>query len=220
MKKIDNRIAWYEQNATNVYDDIVRIELKKINALYDEYEDRADEMFVDEMIEAFCKIIERQRERIVELEAEVNDDRDSFTPADQAYGHAYIPAPKSIVANDTFNPQEGFRDDRQLQEAFTAYCLRDGMSSYTVNDYCSRIKNVWKSFYKEYQEGKLREEWSEMVPPIPWDAVMLNAYDTITVLRDYIEEKMTAFEGNRNWANTRAAFKKFWEFKLQMMHME
>ena len=220
MEEIDSRIAWYEQNATNVYDDIVRIELKKINTLYDEYEDRADEMFVNEMIEAFCKIIEKQRERIAELEAEIDGDGGGIVTADRVCGHAYIPASKSISVSDAFNPQEGFRDDRQLQEAFTAYCLRDGMSSYTVNDYCSRIKNVWKSFYKEYQEGKLREEWSEMVPSIPWDAVLMNAYDTIKVLRDYIEEKMTTFEGNRNWANTRAAFKKFWEFKLQMMHME
>ena len=68
MKKIDELILWYEQNALTPHDCMVSIELEKINSLYDRYKDHTNEMFVEEMIESFCKIIERQQEKAIALE--------------------------------------------------------------------------------------------------------------------------------------------------------
>ena len=137
MKKIDEQIQWYAQNSNSLYDDVVSIELEKINKLYDKYEDHTDEIFVEEMIESFCKIIERQREKIYDLETESG-----------VYGFHSIPSAENI-------PQQGFDDDKELQMAFTQYCLSNGTSSYTVNDYCSRIKKLWKSFEEDYRNGTL-----------------------------------------------------------------
>lgn len=213
MKKIDEQIRWYEQNATSLYDEVVRIELKKINELYDKYEDCTDELFVNEMIEAFCKIIEKQRERIDDLETEAGADGvGSFAEfAGQPFGAAFMGSTQA-----TTMPQEGFRDDKQLQEAFTVYCLSKGKSSYTVNDYCSRIKNSWKLFYAEYQQGELPKELEVDEEKIKPGSPLLNAYHHTEELACYISMKIAASEGNRNWANTRAAFNKFDEFRLSV----
>lgn len=219
MNKIDERIQWYEQNSTNWYDDLVRIELKKIRDLYDVYEDSTDELFVNEMIAAFCKIIETQRERIRDLELENGTDNinstDSYEASvsfgSQPFECKFIPRTNISFGNGM--PQEGFINDKQLQEAFTLYCLNNGKSSYTVNDYCSRIKNLWKSFYAEYVQGALPKELEINKEKINPSNPLLNTFYHTEELDCYISMKIAEAEGNRNWANTRAAFNKFDEFK-------
>lgn len=180
MEQIDKQIEWYENNSTGTYDEVVRIELTKINDLHDAFDDMTDDLFVREMIAAFCKIIETQRERIADLESELSAGSGSFafcTPA---------------------NPQNG----KQLQEAFTAYCLKNGKSTYTANDYCSRIKNLWNAYS---QESKATEQTAENDP-------LWNAFLHAEPLDRFIAKKIEAGNGARNWANTRAAFRKFSEF--------
>ncbi len=219
MNKIDERIQWYEQNATNRYDDLVRIELKKISDLYDVYEDSTDEMFVNEMIEAFCKIIETQRERISALESENNEEKINSADVYEAdvpfsgrpFGQKFMSFTNISVGNGI--SQQGFQNDKQLQEAFTLYCLNNGKSSYTVNDYCSRIKNLWKSFYTEYIQGELPKELEINEEKINQNSPLLNALYHTEELNCYISMKIAESEGNRNWPNTRAAFNKFDKFK-------
>lgn len=209
MQKIEKQIQWYKQNSNSLYDDIVRIELEKINSLYDRYEEHTNEMFVEEMIESFCKIIDKQREKINELEYEfANDEMTAFSS--QPVGHSFI---------NVLNNQEGFQDDKELQFAFTQYCLRNGTSSYTVNDYCSRIKKIWKSFEDDYQNSELSGELSEMFPEVPWDGILLNVYDNIDILGKYVKEKIDETNGNRNWLNARAALNKFVEFKTSFVEI-
>ena len=206
MQKIEKQIQWYKQNSNSLYDDMVSIELEKINSLYDRYEEHTNEMFVEEMIESFCKIIEKQREKINELEYEsANDEMTAFSS--QPVGHSFI---------NVLNNQEGFQDDKELQFAFTQYCLRNGTSSYTVNDYCSRIKKIWKSFEDDYRNGKLSEDLSSDYPEVPWDGVLLNVYENIDILGNYVKEKIDVTNGNRNWLNARAALNKFDEFKTSI----
>ena len=89
MEKIEKQIQWYKQNSNSLYDDMVSIELEKINSLYDRYEEHTNEMFVEEMIESFCKIIDKQREKINELEYEfANDEMTAFSS--QPVGHSFI----------------------------------------------------------------------------------------------------------------------------------
>ena len=222
MKKIDELILWYEQNSLTPHDCLVSIELEKINSLYDRYKDHTNEMFVEEMIESFCKIIEKQREKASELENnlknEINTscyDNDIFS-GNQPFGHNFMTVPNLRRDNIPRDPEEkieDFNDDRQLQNMFTQYCLSNGISSYTVNDYCSRIKKTWKSFEDNYKNGSLKDNLASKFPEIPWDGVLMNVYYNIEVLAEYVKVKINETEGNRNWLNARAAINKFDEFR-------
>ncbi len=222
MKKIDDQIQWYKQNSNSLYDDMVGIELEKINSLYARYEDHTDEMFVEEMIESFCKIIERQRDKIWDLETENGGTKEADGFGNQPVGHGCMAFAKNSSPKNNGIPQDGFQNDKQLQGAFTQYCLNDGKSSYTVNDYCSRIRNVWNLFYKAYK-GECEENErlpEELMSAVAEDDIssgnpLLNAYNHIEELSCYISMKIAGTDGNRNWANARAAFNKFDEFKSE-----
>lgn len=220
MDKINEQIQWYEQNSTSYYDDLVRIELKKIKDLCDAYEDHSEAMFVDEMIEAFCKIIQEQRKKIQDLEAEGDFAADSFsnpslfaakgsTPFAQHFMTA-IPQDRNASHNGDFG------NEKQLQEAFTAYCLNKGRSSYTANDYCSRIKNLWKTFYAECQSGELPEEMTANEENVQPNSPLLNAYHHTAELHCYVSMQVATSSGNRNWLNTRAAFNQLDRFKMDV----
>lgn len=219
MEKIDEQIQWYEQNATRKDDDYIKANLKLINDLYNEIEAFEDKMFVDKIIGTFCEIIEVQRDVNNELNNEL-----------EAYAYYAAPNQHNFVSTHKLNADdippisevsiiktENFQNDKQLQDTFTAYCLSNGKSSYTVNDYCSRIKNLWKSFYAEYQQGELPEELEVIKEKITPNNPLLNAYYHIDELNCYISMKIAGAEGNRNWANTRAAFNKLDEFKCSSL---
>lgn len=218
MKKIDELILRYEQNSLSPHDCMVGIELEKIKSLYDRYKDHTNVMFVEEMIESFCKIIERQQEKAIELEKNLKNELNSngFDIKKQPFGHGFMTALNPRHDNMPRDPEEkfeGFKDDIHLQSVFTRYCLGLGVSSYTVNDYCSRIKKTWKSFEDDYRNGKLTDDLAANYPEIPWDGALLNVYDNIEALCEYIKGKIADNEGNRNWLNARAALNKFNEFK-------
>ena len=193
MKKIDEQIKWYEQNSNNPYNSMVSIELEKISRLYNNYQDHTNEIFVEEMIESFCKIIERQRERIAMLET------NNAIPRD----------PEEV----TYNYQDLLGDDEKMQEAFIQYCIAGGRSSYTANDYCSRIKSLWKSFERDFRAGGLDDNLAKSFNEVPWEGDLLNVYENVDYLKEYIEQKINTTNANRNWLNARAALKKFGKFK-------
>lgn len=221
MKKIDELILWYEQNSLTTHDYIVSIELEKINSLYDKYKDHSNKMFVEEMIESFCKIIERQQEKAIELEENLkneinanNYDNGIFSGS-RSFGYDYMT--RSNLSGDGTSAEfeekiECFQDGKQLQNAFTQYCLANGSSSYTINDYCSRIKKTWKFFYDDFKNGKLNDDLAAKFPEIPWDDVLMNVYYHIDALSEYVKFKITETNSNRNWLNARAAINKFYEF--------
>ena len=222
MKKIDELIGWYEQNSLTPHDCMVSIELEKINSLYDRYKDHTNEMFVEEMIESFCKIIEKQQEKASELEENLKNEINANSydggifSENQPFGHSFMTAANFRCDNMSRSLEEiidDFNDDRQLQNAFTQYCLSNGISSYTVNDYCSRIKKTWKSFDDDYRNGNLKDNLVSKFPEIPWDSVLMNVYYNIEALTEYVKGKIAETEGNRNWLNARAAINKFDEFK-------
>jgi len=225
MKKIDELILWYEQNSLTPHDCMVSIELEKINSLYDRYKEYTNEIFVEEMIESFCKIIVRQREKAIELEESLKNEINANSydsgifSRNQTFGHSFMADPNLRRDNLPRCPEEkieDFQDDRQLQNVFTQYCLSNGTSSYTVNDYCSRIKKTWKSFEDDYRTGNLKDDLASKFPEIPWDGVLMNVYYNIEVLAEYVRGKIAETEGNRNWLNARAALNKFDEFKKSM----
>ncbi len=199
MKKIDEQLQWFHRNTSRKEDHLIKANLKLINNLYEEIENSADRIFMDKIISTFCEIMEIQQDVIADLLAE----------AEQAAG--CIPPQNNFVANWT--PEEGFYNDQQLQLAFTSYLSVAGRSTYTINDYCSRIKNIWKTFYKEYKEGLLPKELlvgEEIILP---DLPLLNAYHHTDELNCFINMKMAISAQKRNWANARAALNKLEEFK-------
>lgn len=255
MKKIDELIQQYKQMSASYYDDVVIIELDKINQLYSKYQETSEEIFVCKLIEAFlkitdtqkeqildfgsidfsqtdiskiielfCKIIKTQRELICCLTEESECDCDCYEDAlyqesdlfsadETSVGDSFIPSEQTSAAEIT---PEDFRDDKQLQAAFTAYCLKNGKSSYTANDYCSRIKNLWKNFYSEYKEGKLEDYLKLTEEKVNPDSPLLNVYYHADMLCKYIMIKIDETDGNRNWTNARAAFNKFDKFRMSI----
>ncbi len=203
MKKIDEQIEWYDENSTCLYDDVIKIDLKKINELYEVCNGDFDEVYVDEMISAFCNIIEKQRQRIMDLETENGVYGYNMNTNQQNFVTAYTPG------------QKDFEDDKQIQEAFTAYMFNKGKSSYTVNDYCSRLRKLWKEFYEEYNKGELPAELEVTEEIIKADAPLLNVFNHVDEMNCYIGMKIDTTEKNRNWLNVRAAYNNFADFAAE-----
>ena len=201
MNKIDEQIRWYELNATRKNDDYIKANLRFINDLYEKIENSEERMFMDKIISTFCEIIEVQRNVIEDVLMEA-DQPGFYAPQSQNSSESYLLS------------CEDFESDKQLQSAFTIYCLSNGKSSYTVNDYCSRLRNLWKSFYKEYKQGILPEQLEVNQEKINPDTPLLNIFYHADELNCFICMKIAGTENNRNWANTRAAFNKLDEFRL------
>lgn len=253
MKRIDELVQSYEQMAASYYDDVVMIELEKINQLYDKYQKTAEELFaveiiksfskiidtqttrildsgfvnldktgIDKVVESFCEIIKAQREIIgypeyPENNGDYNEDElyqghDLTSDCKSGVVHGFVPYQQSESTAAAGESQ----NDKQLQTAFTEYCLKNGKSSYTANDYCSRIKNLWKNFYTEYKEGKLDNAFAPCEEALRPDCPLLNVYRHADMLYRYILMKIDETDGNRNWTNARAAFNKFDKFKCSV----
>ena len=204
MRQIDEKIKWLEQNATRKDDDLIRVKLKMINELYKEIEYAEDRLFMDEIIETFLGIMDIQRGVIYDLQMEMES------------GSGYTPGQHSFVAAYT-QPEEGFQTDKQLQTAFATYLTSKGKSSYTINDYCSRIRNLWKSFYSDYKAGKLPEELMVDEAGILPEHPLVNTFNHADELYAYISMKMAGAENKRNLANTQAAMRRLDDFKNSLI---
>lgn len=204
MKRIDEKIRWLEQNATRKDDNLIKAKLKMVNHLYDEIEYSEDKLFMDEIIGTFLEIMDIQRSVIVDLIMEMES------------GGGCTQTQHNFVAAYT-RPQGGFRDDKQLQTAFAAYLTSKGKSSYTVNDYCSRIRNLWKSFYNDYKLGELPNGLQVDEESILQDNPLVNAFIHSQKLNVYVRLKLDSTDNKRNLANTQAAMRRFDEFKHSLM---
>ena len=165
-KIIDEQIEWYGQNSTRKEDDYIRAQLKLIKNLAESIESSEDILFLKEIFETMCKIIEMQRGVISDLEG-------------LAIQHASTaPLPHNYVPSCTV-PADGFSNDEQIKAAFIAYMEKEGKSSFTANDYILRVQNLWRSFYSDYQAGELPAELAESMieGEIKADAPLLNSYN-------------------------------------------
>ena len=203
MNRIDEMINWYKENETRREYTLIKAKLKLIKSLLNEIENSEDRIFVDEIIDNFSDIMELHRDVIMDKEMEL----ESLAAAGSGCNTSSFIAVR----------QDGFRDDKQLQAAFSDYLSKKKkkpLSSYTINDYCSRIRNVWKSFYAEYQAGSLPKELSENIEIIHEDNPLVNALNNIEELCCYAEMCMHS-ENGRNWANAIAALNNFADFAAE-----
>lgn len=197
MRQIDEKIKWLEQNATRKDDDLIRVKLKMVNELYKEIEYAEDRLFMDEIIETFLGIMDIQRGVIYDLQMEM-ESGSGYTPGQHSFVAAYI------------QPEEGFQTDKQLQTAFATYLTSKGKSSYTINDYCSRIRNLWKLFCNDPEVS------------VPMDSVLpehplVNAFVFSEELNKYVSDKLASAENKRNLANSQAAMRRLDDFKRSLI---
>ena len=64
---ITEQIKWHEKNVSSLYDDMILIELDKLKKLHEKYIKHGDQMFADEIMESFRKIVDLQREKMADL---------------------------------------------------------------------------------------------------------------------------------------------------------
>ena len=199
VKKIYELIIWYDENSTRKEDDYIKANLRLVMNLAENVENSDDIMFIEKIVDTFCDIVQKQREVIQELEYVTGD----LAANDNTSQHNFTP---SYVT-----PTDGFFNDEQIRAVFSAYMQKEGKSSFTANDYILRVQNLWRSFYSDYQAGELPSELAEAVieEEIKADAPLLNAYNYIEELNCYVSMKMAGSGGDRNFANTRAAFNTF-----------
>lgn len=256
MKIIDEQIQWYDQNSTRKDDDLIKVNLKLINELVEKIEHSEDRIFIDKVVNTFCEIIEIQREVIDELDSyeanEANAPNLQYFVAQTDFKPNHIQWVGNedifdIVRLRELNPYkpsaDGFRSDAQIKDAFANYLKyhlvkRNGqqktLADSTIYDYCSRVKVLWEIFNKEQIAGKLGETFSQLDNEVLHGRTFMNAYNNISILKDYVELKSREIEeieaGDResfsrdellnnplnnpkNLRNTTAALAKFEEFK-------
>ena len=202
MKQLDKQIKWYEKKWKGFDKQAVLEELETINELYD-ITDFDNNNLVEKVITNFCEIIEEQREKIHELEMKIENEERIFSRQ-----HNFI------AFNMTQN--KNFESDEQLQKAFQHYLtheVKKPLSSYTVNDYCSRIKNFWNMYYDSYKEDGLPEQLFPTEEDIIQGQPLLNAYRHVYCLQGYVGLLIFMDEENRNLTNAKTAFNKLEEFR-------
>ena len=196
---IHELIEWYEQNFTRKEDDYIKANLQLIITLAKNVKNSDDIIFIERIIDTFCDIVRKQREIIQTIESQSQTQPVGNVIAQNGFATSYIPT------------VSGFTNDEQIRGVFSAYMQKEGKSSFTANDYILRVQNLWRSFYSDYQAGELPSELAESVieEEINADAPLLNAYNYIEELNCYVSMKMAGSGGDRNFANTRAAFNTF-----------
>ena len=198
-QRIYELIEWYEQNSTRKEDDYIKANLQLIITLAKNVKNSDDIIFIERIIDTFCDIVRKQREIIQTIECQSQTQPVGNVIAQNGFATSYIPT------------VSGFTNDQQIRGVFSAYMQKEGKSSFTANDYILRVQNLWRSFYSDYQAGELPSELAESVieEEINADVPLLNAYNYIEELNCYVSMKMAGSGGDRNFANTRAAFNTF-----------
>ena len=202
MNKIDEMIRWYEENETRREYTLTKAKLKLVKSLLQELRGSEDRMFMNEIMENFSAILELHRNVIADREAELE---------------TLLPEHGSV--QQYLTRQNSFDTDSRLQTAFAAYLSRGQgrpLSSYTINDYCSRIRNVWRSFYAQYVNSPSEEVLSVRVQKVQPDAPLLNAFHHVEQMQCYVRQKLLQAEEKRNWANAAAALNKFAAFSQSL----
>lgn len=215
MDRIDELIKYYEDRKNNKDKDeaLIRANLKYIKDLQWSVDDPEDFIFITRIMETFCEIIETQCSVIDSLREYMAED---FTGG-VSVTHNYMGSKISSADEIQWTP-DAFECDAQLQGAFTRYCIANGKSSYTVNDYCSRIKKLWKIFYEDYTANTLPGGLTREDVHIVEDSVdpanpLMNVLYFTEQLITYITVKIISSGDDRSLANTRAALNKFDKFK-------
>lgn len=204
VQKIYELIELYDENSTRKEDEYIKANLKLVIHLSESVANSDDLMFIEKITDTFCDIIKKQRDVIRVLE-----DMAKFQPCGAPIQNNY--------ASLCVTPAEGFTNDEQIKSAFINFMVNGNekkRSSFTANDYILRVQNLWRSFYADYEAGKLPVQLAESVirEEIQTDSPLLNACNYIEELNCYVSMKFAGNEKNRNLLNVRAALNIFGKF--------
>ena len=207
MDRVDKLIDIHKEKHGKL-EPIIVGKLQMINGLYAECEKSDEAIYFNEIINNFSDIIQLQKELIEELREKAEYTNNIYYKGASFDGEAN---------KETFmtTPSGAFTTDEEMQAAFTYYlaCKAEKkLSSYTINDYCSRIKKLWKSFCEAYIANELPDEFQEGIEITSSENPFLNVSKYIEPLNYYIAMKSSVTNEKRNWANIQAALNKFEEF--------
>ena len=193
MQKIKEQISLTIDQANSTYEDLIIAILKYTDDLYEIIgrDSVGDKEYVDRVIEIFSVIMNRQRRQILELE---NKYENMFLISDKSNDCASASAPY----------MKEFASDEDVYKAFEYYLMNEvnkPLSSYTINDYCSRIKILYSVLQDNSMNGQALE------------TPLLDAYHNLREVQLQLNRRIETDKENRNLANARAALNKFGEFK-------
>ena len=208
-KRIKELINQYENAMIGRYEEtVILAKLRMILSLYPECAGEPETVFFDEIIKNFAYAIALQCDMLQEISDELEAERQMQCNID-AWNDA-----QRFMPNPVQQPMTGdFRNDKELRSCFVQYLEYQDLSVYTINDYCSRIRNVWKVFEQaaELQQLpaglRLNPEW------VTEDSPMMSAYKHVEELIDYVEIMLGKNNTEkRNWANAKAALRRLHGF--------
>lgn len=196
MKKIDDLISSFS-DITRKEEAIIVGKLNLIKQVYGECENSEDLIFFNEIINSFADIIEYQKEMVDDLKNEID----------------YMNYLEYCKQENTNKSVSEFTTDQEMQTAFYNYFTTSApkkLSSYTVNDYLSRIRNLWNLYYNDAEapnnDVRINRELIKENSPL------INAYNHLDGLQAYVNFIGAKTEEKKNWANIASALNKFTEF--------
>jgi len=207
MDRIDTLIQMHDE-IIRKEEPIIISKLRMINDLYPSCEDSDDKMLFDEIINTFADIVALQKEMINDLRIE-SETIKSGNPTMTSGGFSH-----NYTANPTLS-MDDYKTDAHIQAAFfyhLTHNVKKPLSTYTINDYCSRIRNLWNSFSNVYKNGELPDDLLVDEERITKENPLMNAYLHIDELVCYIGMLSAASQDSRNIANMKAALSKFIDF--------
>lgn len=252
MKSIDELISSLENTMEREENDIIKANLALIKGLLPKIQNSQERLYMEKIIGTFCEIVDIQRD-IINASDYADMIAAGFGPTGTT---AYVSTVSSnqidIIseieqdkAAHSYLPTMGeFQTDDEVRKAFYNYLkyhtikeTKDGrqkqFSKHTIYDYCSRIRVLYETFFKDWQDGKLEGKISTIEDAIIPGKNFLNAYNIITTLRRYVSIKelelrqnpniekdgtdVNPLDNHKNLGNTVAALTKFEAFKRNVL---
>ena len=222
MDNFKQTSQWVVMKPKKREDVIIDANIKLMDDLAKNFSNHEDKILVNKIMETLKETIEIQRGMIKQLEDENEYLSDIVENVASSFDDEYEVEFKSENMLNAYMPlsQNRFETDKQLKKAFSNYLQYHNakkLSKFTAYDYCSRVKNLWKPFYSDWQNGKLDEIVNFSNEGVVNESPLLNVYNNIYSIMRYVNEKFLYLEkgtpAHKNWANASAALNKFEEFK-------
>ena len=248
MKCIDELIASLDNTMEREENDIIKANLALIKGLLPKIQNSQERLYMEKIIGTFCEIVDIQRD-IINASDYADMIAAGFGPTSTTAYVTTISSNQMDVISEieqdkaahSYLPTMGeFQTDDEVRKAFYNYLkyhtikeTKDGrqkpLSKHTIYDYCSRIRVLYETFLKDWQEGNLDGKISTIEETILPGKSFLNAYNIIITLRRYVMMKdlelrqnpnverdgaeINPLDNPKNLGNTIAALTKFEAFK-------